>query len=148
MKKYIVMIEWSGSENIYQILVRTNLMVNKGNCFNGIERTSNKRWQRTFCSEVLVYKVHYAKYSLLLELTLCDIRASLCDRAFEEPSVFQHNHMTWTDTQKTQFQITLHIPYASMVSNIRIMVADTIRLCFWTKTFKRGVWKARDCLGK
>lgn len=41
-------------------------------------------------------------YSLLLELT-----TTLCDRAFVEPSVFQHNHITQTDTQKLQFQITL-----------------------------------------
>lgn len=74
-------------------------MVNKGNCFNGIERTSNKIAQRTFYSEVLLYKAYYAKYSLLLQLT-----TTLCDRAFEEHSVFQHNHMTQTDTQKLSFK--------------------------------------------
>lgn len=60
MKKYILMIEWNGSDNIYQILLRRNFMVNQGNGFNGIERTNNKRRQRMLYSKVLVYKTYYA----------------------------------------------------------------------------------------
>lgn len=41
-------------------------------------------------------------HSLLLELT-----TTLCDRAFVEPSVFQPNNTTQTDTQTPQFQIIL-----------------------------------------
>lgn len=71
---------------------------------------------------------------------LTDIITTVRYRALEEPSVFQDNPITQPDIQKpalSVFEIRLQIPYASMVSNIRIMVGETLQLSFWTKAIKK-----------
>lgn len=74
-------------------------------------------------------------YSLLTEII-----TAVCDRALEEPSAFQDNPITQPGIQKpalSPLEIRLQLPYASMVSNIRIVVGETLGLSFWTKAIKR-----------
>jgi len=75
------------------------------------------------------YKVPYTlRSSFTMDILktysmLTDIMATICDRVLEELSVFQDNPITQPDIQKpalSLFEITLQIPYASMVSNIRV----------------------------
>lgn len=136
MKKYIVMIWWNGSEPIHTrswsgwISWRTKEKVSK---VWGEQITKGYKESYTLRS---LFTMHIIQtYSLLTKII-----TTVCDRTLEDPSVFQNNPITQPDSQKpalSLFEIRLQIPYASLVSKIRIVIGDTLGFSFWTKAIKR-----------